>query len=118
MTGQPSLSTPIASPTVDARPAVSHMVVTPTKSVGVAILVTLFFGPLGLFYASVAGALVVLFGSIAAGVALMTLGLSGHGSLGALAGLGLLLPVAWITSLVWGIVAVNSYNARLLGRTS
>jgi len=95
-------------------PPVQHMVVTPTKSVGIAILVTVVFGPLGLFYATVRGALIVIAVSIAAAVLLLTTGLSGHGGTGTLLGLGSILPIAWIVSFVWGVVAVNAYNARLM----
>ncbi len=98
----------------------THLVVTQTKSVGIAILLTLFLGPLGLFYATIRGALFVLFGvpflftvgAIAFGAA-ASAGSTG-GLLGALAMIPLCAATMWILSLVWSVTAVNAYNQRLL----
>jgi hypothetical protein len=38
------------------------VVVTPTKSVGIQILLVVFLGPLGLFYSTIKGALIMIFG--------------------------------------------------------
>ena len=67
------------------------MAVTPTKSVGVALLLTFFFGPIGMLYSTVAGALVMFAAHFLAIV--LT------------AGVGLL--VTWPISLVWAAVAAN-----------
>lgn len=68
--------------------------VQPEKSTGVAVLLTILFGPLGLFYASVAG------GAILTAATVLTLGLG--------------IIVTWPAAIVWSIVAVNSHNERVL----
>ena len=67
------------------------------KSLVAAILLTLFFGPLGLFYASITGGVVMLVGGIV--FTIITLGF----------GLLIVYPIC----IVWAIVATNSYNANL-----
>lgn len=64
------------------------------KSAGVAFLLSFLFGPLGLFYASVTGGLVMLALSIIIGI--ITLGFG--------------LVLTWIGSIVWAMIAVNKYN--------
>lgn len=100
-----------------ARP----VVVTPTKSVGIQILLVIFLGPLGLFYSTIKGALIMLFGvPIALFVLIAVTGLAAsHGpGVGAVIAIGseifLTLLGWWVGSFIWGIVAVNSYNKRLL----
>lgn len=51
------------------------VVVTPTKSVGVAILLTALFGPLGMFYSTIAGAIVMIVVSILVGAFTAGIGL-------------------------------------------
>jgi hypothetical protein len=67
------------------------------KSVAGAVLLALFFGPLGMIYATVPGALIMFFINIF--VAIVTLGL----------GLLLTLPIC----AVWAGVAASSHNKRL-----
>ena len=67
------------------------------KSIGLALVLTFFFGPLGLFYASVAGGFVMLFGGIL--IAIATGGVAG--------------VFVWIGSMVWAAIAVNNYNTAL-----
>jgi hypothetical protein len=102
--------------------ATRTVVVAPLKSVGIQILLVIFLGPLGLFYSTIVGALVMLFGvPILFGILLALTGLGAAAS-GASTGmlialsseLLLMLSAWWIGSFVWGIVAVNSYNRRLL----
>jgi len=69
------------------------------KSVGIAFLLTLFFGPLGMFYSTVDGALIMT-GALVVGavvVGLVTLGV------------GLLIwgPLIWIISIIWGCAAAS-----------
>jgi hypothetical protein len=73
-------------------------VVTPTKSMGVAILLTILFGPLGMLYATIPGALVMIVVSVL--VAIVTFGL------------GLL--ITWPISIIWAAIATSRYNRRLL----
>ena len=66
------------------------------KSTGVAFILSFFFGPLGLLYASVTGGLIMLVISIP--VALFTLGFG--------------LIVTNIICVVWAIMAVNNHNNK------
>ncbi|BBB23639.1 conserved hypothetical protein [Isorropodon fossajaponicum endosymbiont JTNG4] len=70
----------------------------PTKSLVVAILLAIFLGPIGLFYASVIGALIMLV--ITAIVGFITFGF------------GLFIP--YISVILWAIIAVNSYNKKII----
>lgn len=106
----------------ETRPiAARPVVVTPTKSVGIQILLVIFLGPLGLFYSTIKGALIMLFGVPIAAVLLVAVttlaGAHGAGA-GTMIAVGsevfLTMIVWWVGSFVWGIVAVNSYNRRLL----
>jgi hypothetical protein len=71
----------------------------PPKSMAAALLLTFFFGPLGLFYVSVPAALIMIVVSIVVGV--MTFGF------------GLLLTGA--ACMVWAAIATNNYNNARLG---
>lgn len=72
------------------------------KSQGVGFLLAFFFGPLGLLYSTVVGAIVMLV--ITIGVGFFTFGF------GAL----FMWPICWIVS----IVAVKRHNESLRGRDS
>jgi hypothetical protein len=73
------------------------VVMAPSKSVGLAFVLTWFFGPLGMLYSTVSGALIMLgvtvVGSIFVGI--VTFGL----------GLIVLWPLIWVASIIWGCVA-------------
>lgn len=64
------------------------------KSQGIGIILTLLFGSLGLFYASIIGAIIMIV------VAIFTLGLG--------------LIVTHLICAVWSLIAVSSYNKKLL----
>src|SRR5664280_1840845 len=66
-----------------------------TKSAGVAFLLTFLFGPLGMFYSTVAGAIVMLVAS------LVLVPLTG----------GIAAFVVWPISIIWGCVAASRANA-------
>ncbi|HXO17457.1 MAG TPA: hypothetical protein VN909_04750 [Candidatus Dormibacteraeota bacterium] len=73
----------------------------PPKSVGLALVLTFFFGPLGLFYSSVLGGVIMLVASlIAAGTTM---------------GVGIL--VTWPICMVWGAIAASNYNSSLMARS-
>lgn len=74
------------------------LIAVPTKSVGIAIVLTFFFGPLGMLYSTIAGALTMFVLNVLA--IFLT------------AGLGLL--VTWPIGIVWAAVAASSHNKRLL----
>ena len=70
------------------------------KSVLVALVLTFFFGPLGLFYASTTGA-----------IALIVLA-----AVGVVPTLGYVLIFVWPASMVWAAIAANNrHNAFLAG---
>jgi hypothetical protein len=73
------------------------MVVSKQKSAGIAFLLTFFFGPLGLLYASVAGGIIMIILSLVIGI--FTLGIG--------------LIIGWVISIVWAMVAVNMYNKKM-----
>jgi len=72
------------------------------KSVGVAFLLTLFFGPLGMFYSTVNGALIMT-GALFVGAAVVFLVTLGIGVL-------VWVPVVWIISIIWGCTAANEQS--------
>jgi hypothetical protein len=70
------------------------------KSVGVAILLTVFFGPLGMFYSTVTGAIIMCILTLIVGVGTF--------------GVGLFL--IWPISIIWGAIAADGYNKQLRSR--
>ncbi len=90
--GQSQVHVPYGSTTV--------VMVAPRKSVGVALVLTFFFGPFGMFYSTVSGALIMLaawlFGGVVVGI--MTFGL----------GWLVWWPAVWLTSMIWGCVAAGN----------
>lgn len=68
------------------------------KSTGVALLLTFLFGPLGLFYASVVGGVVMLL--LGGALMLFTLGFGGL--------------LVWPVCMIWAAVATSNYNKRLV----
>ena len=75
-----------------------QVVVTPTKSMGLAILLTVLFGPIGMFYSTIWGAIIMI--PISAVVGFFTVGI------------GLL--VTWPICIIWTAVATSSHNKKLL----
>ena len=72
----------------------------PAKSMAAGLILTFLFGPLGLFYASIAGGFLL---SILALIFLI---------IGVLTfGLGLfVMPVVWVAAMIWAAVAVDRAN--------
>lgn len=68
------------------------------KSVGLSFLLTFLFGPLGMLYSTVFGAIIMIILSIIIGAVTF--------------GLGLIL--IWPVCIIWGIVSTNSYNKNLM----
>jgi hypothetical protein len=75
----------------------------PPKSVGVAFVLTFFFGPFGMLYSTVPGALIMLGVSFIGGlfVGILTLGLAWL----------VWGPAMWLTSIVWGCAAAGSQQS-------
>lgn len=81
---------------------IHHIVVTPTKSVGVSLLLTFFFGPVGMLYSTVWGALLMIVVTIP--LAIITFGFG--------------LVLIWPISMVWGAVAVALWNRKVIAMVS
>ena len=73
------------------------IIVKAEKSMGITILLTILFGPLGMLYSTVTGAIVMIIVNVV--VAIITLGF------------GLLLT--WPVCIIWAAVATNKYNKTL-----
>jgi hypothetical protein len=86
------------SPSTGAAATNTMVIVGGTKSVGIAILLGVFFGPLGLLYASVLGGIIMFFVSLI--VWIFTFGFG--------------LFIIWPICAVWAVIAANSYNQTLL----
>ena len=68
------------------------------KSMAVAIILAILFGPLGMLYATVMGGVVMLVISLLA--AIFTLGFG--------------LFITWLICVIWAAVAANSHNKKML----
>jgi len=71
-----------------------------TKNPGVAILLTILFGPIGMLYSTILGAIVMFIVSVL--VALVTIGF------------GLILT--WPICVLWAALAAVSYNRKIMRR--
>jgi hypothetical protein len=74
------------------------VVVAQQKSVGLALLLTFFFGPFGMFYSTIGGAVAMIF--ITFIVAAVTFGGG--------------LIITWPACMIWGAVAASQYNQRMI----
>lgn len=72
------------------------------KSMGVAIVLTILFGPLGLFYASVVGGAIMIVLSLVLG--LITFGFA--------------IFLIWPACVIWAAIAVNKENAKFAAQAS
>ena len=68
------------------------------KSVGIALLLTFIFGPIGMFYATIWGGFIMLLINLVVGIPTL--------------GLGLIFT--WPIQLIWVTLAVRSYNKKLM----
>lgn len=75
-----------------------QIVVRSTKSVGLSIILTVLLGPLGMFYSTITGAIIMLI--ISGIVGILTLGY----------GIVVTHPIC----VIWGALAAHSYNKNLL----
>ena len=74
------------------------VVVGKSKSVGLAFVLTFLFGPLGLFYSSVVGGVVMLIITVIIGIV----------------SFGFLAFLTWIQCIIWGVVEANNANKKML----
>lgn len=86
------------------------------KSLGLAIVLTAVFGPVGLFYATIWGGLVMtIFGPLLFFI-LLFLGVAWNSELlmGLSLGTGIIFIIAaWITSIIWGFISVRKHNKKV-----
>ena len=76
-----------------------HVVITrSTKSVGIGLLLTFLFGPIGMLYATIWGGLLMMVVNLAVGIATF--------------GIGLLFT--WPIQLIWVTLSIRSYNKKLM----
>jgi hypothetical protein len=80
------------------------IILTKTKNMALAVILTILFGGLGLFYASIVGGIVMTVLEIIIVIAgFVTVGIA-----------WLLIPLLHIINLIWAIVAVKKHNARII----
>lgn len=72
----------------------TNVVIISKKNVGVAILLTIIFGPLGMLYSTISGALIMTILSMTIGVLTM--------------GLGMI--IIWPICIIWAASAAQTYN--------
>jgi hypothetical protein len=94
-----------------------RVIVTQSRSLGIALLLTFFLGPLGLLYASVSGALLLIVGGVVAGGGI-AVAAAAKGNLAMIALVPPLLGLLWLTSMVWAAIATNRYNRKLASEAS
>lgn len=76
----------------------------PQKSMLLGLILTFFFGPLGMLYATVLGGIVMFIVCVLTfGITIMTLGLG-----------SILFFLVWIIQMLWAGFAISGYNKRLL----
>lgn len=90
-----------ASASSTRRPTQQVVVVANTKSIGLSIVLTVLFGPLGMLYSTIPGALIMGIASVILGA--ITLGFG--------------LFITWSISIIWGAIATSSYNKALVTGT-
>ena len=83
----------------DAAATQQVIIVAAPKSVGVSIILTVLFGPLGMLYSTVMGGLVMMVVSVIA--AFLTFGIG--------------LFVTWPICVIWGAMAASGHNKKLTG---
>ena len=74
------------------------VVTTSTKSMGVSMILTVLFGPLGMLYSTILGGVIMCI--ISAIVGFVTLGIG--------------LIITWPICVIWAAVATSSFNKKLL----
>ena len=82
-----------------------YIVMKSPKSLGIGLILTFLLGPIGLFYASIFGGIVMLVVSgIFAVIGFITAGIS----------LVVTAPLVNIVCMIWAYVKINSYNKALM----
>jgi hypothetical protein len=81
-------------------PPPQPVIIASTKNVGVSILLTFFFGPLGMLYSTVLGGIIMIVVTVL--VFFITFGFGTF--------------LTWPICVIWGALAAHNYNKRLLSR--
>ena len=82
----------------------SAIILTQSKNMGLGVVLTLFFGGFGLFYASIVGGILMTLAELLSlALCFVVIGF-------------FMLPVVHIVSLVWTILAINGHNKKLLAQ--
>ena len=82
-----------------------YIVMKSPKSLGIGLILTFFFGPIGLFYATISGAVIMLIiDAIFAVIGFITAGIS----------LVVTAPLVNLVCMIWAYVKINSYNKDLM----
>ena len=95
--------------------AAPFIVTKSSKSIGIAILLTFLFGPIGLFYASVSGGLIMTFTPVFL-VLLLIGGILQENSILVLWSSGLLIffiLTFWLINIIWAVLSVRNYNEKI-----
>jgi hypothetical protein len=79
------------------RPEPQHVIVTSPKSIGLALVLTFFFGPLGMLYSTTTGGIVMFIVTIVVGIFTVGIGLF----------------VTWPICMIWAAVAASNSNKKL-----
>ncbi len=98
----------------------NYHVVKSTKSVGVGILLSLLLGPIGLFYSSVWGGIIMTFSPIVL-LVIFFFGLSFESeSLQIVSGVAFIVCWAfwWLICMIWSVIAIGQYNRRIMNRSN
>jgi len=95
--------------------ATSFLVTKSPKSIGIALLLTFLFGPIGLLYASVSGGLIMIFTPIFIFL-LLIFGGSQNNLVLVGSSFGLLIIFAlsyWLINIIWAVTSVINYNKKI-----
>jgi hypothetical protein len=91
----------------------AYLATKPTKSKGIAILLVIFFGPLGLFYSTVSGGIIMTLFAPAALLSLFIKGAIVQSETVLIIAVGWTI-LAYILCFLWAIGAVDNYNRSIL----
>lgn len=93
----------------------TYSIVKNTKSTGIAILLTLIFGPIGLFYASILGGFIMTFVPIIVAIMFFIGAIGGNNAIFFSSFIIMVIGAAfhWIICILWAVIGVSNYNKKL-----
>ena len=98
----------------------NYHVVKSTKSVGVGILLTLLLGPIGLFYSTIWGGIIMTFFPVLI-LGIMFLGIGTESEfimvIGGLVSIGYIF-FYWLICMIWSAIAIKQYNKNILDQSN